>query len=579
MERNHNSGAKDRSQGGKNGGTIRYLLKEYGSAGFILLVLVSAVVVLWPVPGVDCTNGPALDLISEGGPNKSPFFVDAQVIVTGPSSEFDSVNALGNLALIRQCDLHYLRELGGLRGPGRRYFPFSEEALDHLITMRLYHITDGQPVEEVVEAINGMEQSQVSADPNLLVGHSVCGNPHSSEGSPFGGTPKPLPVGEEEAVKLFWEQWAFRHTRVGPFLKDELAGATIKHQGEGVIVSVFDTSPFADTEDDWKTVKWVNPTMDVEPLALKVSYPEVESTITITGPNMHDDVRDHGMFVAGLVHAVAPASEIHLIRVLNEHGCGDLFTLNEALERFTDEVRDESKEEGRTLENVVINLSLGVHDPEEGVILDECNPEDPENDIESLCTALSAAHSEGAVIVAAAGNRPYSEAEAGTQPDNRDESRQAQIPAAYEFVIGVKASNADGISACFSYDGDVFAPGGEGDGDRDCAPNVQGCSDDCPSAVIGPVLSPPENGAYWPTHYAYWSGTSFSTPLVSGLAAVVLQTGLARNGEGGVTATALQNPDWVAKAIYSCTVPPPDGVIHAPSTLIDCLPTCLPPLP
>lgn len=563
MERNHNSGAKDRSQGGKNGNGKGYLIVEYGPLTTIILVLVVAVAVLWsckPVPGVKCTNGPALDRISVRGPNKSRVFVDQQVIVTGPTSEFDPARTdpslarlLDNLGLIREC---IFDDLDGM-------------------TMRLYDIPDRLTVPDVVREINRAGRSHnVSADPNLLLGHSVCGSPHSSEGSPFGGAPKLLPVGEEEAVKLFWEQWAFQHVGAGLFFKDELAGATIKHQGEGVIVGVFDTSPFTDTWDSvaygedeeivkWETVKWVNPTMDVEPLTLKVSYPEVVNTVTITAPNMHDDVRDHGLFVAGLVHAVAPASELHLIRVLNEHGCGDLFTLNEAVRRFTDEM----KREGRTLEGVVINLSLGIRDPEAG---------GSDNEIESLHKVLNTAAEEGAVIVAAAGNRPYNKAKVGTDPDNKAEPRQAQIPAAYEFVIGVKASNADGISACFSYDGDVFAPGGEGDHDRDCAPNVDGCPGDCKSVVIGPVLSPPENGDYWPTHYACWSGTSFSTPLVSGLAAVVLQTGLARNGEGGVPATALQNPDWVATAIYSCTVPPPDGVIHAPSTLIDCLPDCLP---
>jgi len=589
MERNHQSGANNSSQEDKGGSGRRYFIVKYGPGVTIILVLIVAVVALWlrrPVPAVQCENGPALALISERGLNKSRFFVDDQVIVTGPTSGVDTVLAGPNLAklvLVRECKLHYLRKLSGLRDSRRRYFPFPGDVLDELTT-RLYYIPDGRSVGKVVEAINQASRLHavpVSADYNLLVGHSVCGSPHSSEGSPYGGAPKLLPVGEEAAVKLFWEQWAFRQTSVGPSLKDTLAGATIMHQGEGVVVGVFDTSPFADAKDDWKTVKWVNPTMDVEPLALRVSYPEVVNPITITpsntpagtDPDTLDDVRDHGLFVAGLVHAVAPASELRLIRVLNEHGCGDLFMLNEALERFTGQMK---KERG-TLEGVVINLSLGVHDPEEGVILDKCRPLDPEredreDDIVSLCTALSGAYNEGAVIVAAAGNRPYNEAEAGTDPDNEDEPQSAQIPAAYEFVIGVKASNVSGGSACFSYDGDVFAPGGEGDAANDCAPNVDGCSGDCKSAVIGPVLSPPRNDAYWPTHYAYWSGTSFSTPLVSGVAALVRQAGLAQADAGGVHANTWQDPDLVAKVIYCGAIPPPDGVINVPNTLIDCLP-------
>ena len=60
--------------------------------------------------------------------------------------------------------------------------------------------------------------------------------------------------------------------------------------------------------------------------------------------------------MAGLIRAVAPGSEIRLIRVLNEHGCGDLFTLNKALFRFIADMETEP----RTLDGTVINLSLGL---------------------------------------------------------------------------------------------------------------------------------------------------------------------------------------------------------------------------
>jgi hypothetical protein len=600
MEGNHNSGAKDRSQGDKIGKRIRYLLRKYGPAASIILALVTSVAVLWlrrPVPGVVCetnTDEDDLQRIREGerGVNESRFFVDNQVIVTGLASEVDELldPARTNLDLIpiRQCNLPYLRELSDRTDADLRYFPFPEDVLGDLMTMRLYHIADGQSEKEVVEKINQEGGGRVAADYNLLVGSSqgVCGNPHSSEGSPFGGSPKPLPEDHTNAAMLFWGQWAFQHVGVGRFLPDELTETTIMHQGEGVIVGVFDTSPFDDEEDGWETVEWVNPAMYTETLTMRVSYPEVVNTIEFTSSNgsaepdseVHDDVRDHGLFVAGLVHAVAPASEIRLVRVLNEDGCGDLYLLSEALARFTAEVRAKARREDRPLEGVVINLSLGVHDPEEGVILDACSPEvpenlkGPENAIESLCTALSTAYSEGAVIVAAAGNHPYSKTKAGDDSDNEGDRQPAQIPAAYDFVIGVKASNAEGRAACFSNEGDLFAPGGEGDSDKDCAPNVRGCSGDCDFAVIGPVLSPPQGAAYWPTRYAYWSGTSFSAPLVSGLAALVRQTGLVQGGEGGQQTSPWQDPYLVAKTIDCGVVPQPDGVINVQRTLIKCLP-------
>lgn len=46
------------------------------------------------------------------------------------------------------------------------------------------------------------------------------------------------------------------------------------------------------------------------------------------------DISDHGLFVAGLVYAVAPASNIHLIKVLNDQGQGDLFGFIAAVNVF-----------------------------------------------------------------------------------------------------------------------------------------------------------------------------------------------------------------------------------------------------
>ncbi len=542
-----------------------------------LLRLVSAK----PEPAVECvTVNEDLARAPKRVPIAPPFLIDDQVIVTGPASAVEEVLDGFDLILVRKCDLNYLGEPSGQEEPKRLDFPFPDDARGELTT-RLYHVPDGQPVGEVVEAINKAGSSHhVFADPNLLTGlrHGVCGNPeHSDGGSPF-GPPKLLPMGEEAAIKLFWEQWAFDAIDAGWSFKDELNGAAILHQGEGTLVAVFDTSPFLDPWngtasgggaapiDTQETVKWVNPTMDVMPLALKVSYPEMVNVLTAPqglakiDPNAATDVRDHGLFVAGLVHAVTPASELRLIRVLNEIGCGDLFTLNEALGRFAGEV----KRERGTLEGVVINLSLGVLNPEAGVILAECGPEDPENDIVSLCTTLSDAYHEGAVIVAAAGN----------ESAGLSSPLPPQIPAAYEFVIGAEASNANGDRACFSNAGDVLAPGGEGGtvGTQPCASTVEDCSGDCDGAVISLVLFPPKADAYWPTHYGYWSGTSFSAPLVSGLAALTLQAGAKPAGADGVSATAWPNPVSVTTAIHCGIVPTPDGVINVPATLLDCLP-------
>jgi subtilisin family serine protease len=605
---NHNSQeSKSRREKENN------LRKYWAGAIIIIAVLLLVAYFLWFAlfrlePAVECKTEtkvlgriPPTEMII---PTEPPFLVPNQVIVTGPPSEVDKVVEEVNadptldleLVLIKKCDLNYLSD----KDPKRQYFPSLGNARG-VPTMRLYHIPGGQPVEDVIGAIEKKRGNRkISADPNLLIGNSasVCGDPNSGGGSPF-GAPKLLDVGEEAAVKLFWEQWAFQQADVGPSLKDELDGAAIMHQGEGVIVGVFDTSPFPDPWDSvangqkmpttqhfpWpgaevlmketkETVKWVNPTMDVEPLALKVSYPKIVNTLTVTATDgitsstVYSDVRDHGLFVAGLVHAVAPASEIRLIKVLNEAGCGDLFTLNAALGHFIGELEEDK--------GIVINLSLGVYPPEEDVILNECDPDAPvETDIGSLCKVLSSARDKGAVIVAAAGN------DSGKENEQR---LPAQVPAAYDFVIGASASNHNYNLACFSNEGDVSAPGGDGgpvtgdDGSpvngKPCVSKVEYCAgdSDCEEAVISLVLFPPKRNAYWSTHYGYWSGTSFSAPLVSGLAALILQAGVTLADEGSVPATNWPDLVQVTTTIHCGTVPPPDGVINVPNTLTDCLP-------
>lgn len=558
----------------------------------ILVLLVVAYLLWWgllrPEPAVDCVIvNKRLVGIAQPVPGEPPYLVSDQVVVTGPAWAVEDVlsgPSLDNLESIRECDLNYLSERWEQRDSAPpRYLRFLQDG-GNTPTTRLYHIPDGRSVEEVVAAINQEGSgSGVHADPNLLTGlaHGACGNPHSGEGSPFGDAPAPLDEVGEEAAKLFWGQWAFQQVGVSPSL-DRFSRTAMQRlgtapPGEAVIVGVFDTSPFpdpwdgvslwriGDTIDTQETVEWMNQQADIQPLTLKVSYPEVVNSLTITRSlKPGDDVHDHGLFVAGLVHAVSPASELRLVRVLNEIGCGDLYMLNEGLARFVGEM----KEERGTLEGVVINLSLGVRARtlEGDVILGECgagNVESPSSgdDITSLCDILSEARNAGAVIVAAAGN------ESGAE----DLPLPPQIPAAYDFAIGVAANNVEREWACFSNAGEVTAPGGDGgpvDPER-CASVVHECSGDCAAGVISLVLASPQGADYWPTDYAYWSGTSFSAPLVSGLSALLLQVGVPPYAD---TPGRQEVPLSVFDTVRNCSARPPNGVISIPATFTDCIP-------
>jgi subtilisin family serine protease len=270
--------------------------------------------------------------------------------------------------------------------------------------------------------------------------------------------------------------------------------------GRGVLVGIFDTSPFPPTLSH---VVLENQT----PLALDLRHPIIGGYHGAACEAA--DVRDHGLYAAGLVHAVAPASEIRLIRVLDDTGQGDLQTLNRALLAFisevverkgTDAAAQQQAEPDGTLRGAVINLSLGVHPPPDAA--EQGLPEE----IASLGAILSVAQCFDLVTVAAAGN----------DSALSDAPLPPQIPAAWPSAIGVAASNANGQLSCFSNEGQIMAPGGDGGPHPSaCRSMLQTCEDDCPYALISLSLLSP-------TGYIYWHGTSFSTPLVSGWAAALV---------------------------------------------------------
>ena len=230
------------------------------------------------------------------------------------------------------------------------------------------------------------------------------------------------------------------------------------------------------------------------------------------------DVCGHGAYVASLTNALAPNAATYLYRVLDDYGVGDLATLLTAIDQFTKtsvRKRLPGRDQSQPLAGAIINLSLGINSAQG----DEAVP---------LRDVLRLAYDAGATIVAAAGNDATP---GGPIPP-------MQLPAAYTFVIGVGASNISNQRASYSNwidpgQGDVAAPGGEGN----CLGIVgaQGC-------VVG----------FLPTckaDFAAWEGTSFATPLVSGLAALVVEKGAYR-----------LNPSQVRAAILDGTTAATSGI-------------------
>jgi len=498
------------------------------------------------------------------GTQLGPVVTSGTVVVTTPGLGTATIptptsNQL-TLVLIEDCDMSYLGALSldnsakqvplpqdNTKQPSDSLFTDAQRKnSDNPIVMQLYEIRDSQaaplPTDSasiatgVISTINN-NQASVFADPNYLVDLSdlgSCGTPFSGGGSPFsgGGSPYAEPgIPSTNVSGEFLNQWALGGGVGG-------INITATLTGNGIQIGVFDTAPFGVTNAGATAPSSVPNPFSAQPTDLTGSNFAVTDAITnpldSIGPPAID-IRDHGLFVAGLIHAVAKGSNIELIQVLNDDGCGDLFTIDKAINDF---VSQKSDANGK-LNKVVLNLSLGVHHPDELAKEKHTEVEWAKflKDVASLQTAIGEALHRGGIVVAAAGN------------DSADSAGpyQMQLPAAIQGVLGVAATNSQGIISCYSNIGDVAAPGGDGGSvtvnnsngtstTNPCAPRASTWNigtNPCNSTAGGPaamaqcqygVISLSWDKTANHPGYIFWVGTSFSTPLVTGLAALAFES-------------------------------------------------------
>jgi hypothetical protein len=242
-------------------------------------------------------------------------------------------------------------------------------------------------------------------------------------------------------------------------------------------------------------------------------------------------IADHGLFVAGIVHDIAPQAQLHVYRVLDEFGVGDAFGLVKALRSLPDELL-----RGHPNRRLVVNLSFGATVPalrrrhwsrwlpNSLAARTESYPR-PDQAAASL---LDASHSslwrtiewlrrQNVLVVAAAGND-------GLRPQTHDDTPPPpRFPARYEHVFAVAATVGDGSPASYSNRADIQP---FGNGITTFGGNVvSGASnDDVPRAQDGAIVglfgsATLPGGEPNDTGWVRWAGTSFATPIIAGLSA------------------------------------------------------------
>jgi Subtilase family len=226
---------------------------------------------------------------------------------------------------------------------------------------------------------------------------------------------------------------------------------------------------------------------------------------------------DHGTFVAGIIHAIAPQAQLQLIEVLNPLGVGTLETIVRGFQTLA----DNRTVEGQIADTppLVVNLSLVLTVPTPG-LLEELAQQDPafqgvdpdalEATILSIKNICDMLRPHNVYFVAAAGND--SDAVQGTL-------LEADFPAALDNVIGVGALDRNDAAASYSNIGDRtpevgFAAFG---GVRDASGDA-----DAVDGILGVYTGTFPNGEPNNQGLARWAGTSFAAPIISGALAAML---------------------------------------------------------
>ncbi len=351
----------------------------------------------------------------------------------------------------------------------------------------------------------------------------------------------------------------------------------LEQTGKGVVVFVLDTLPSSDQLSDpngvgknnmlWQKMKQGTQAIKTHYLDVPDQHKTAKTGKDIYGRLVGFPMVDHGLTIAGIVRDLAPDAQIECIQVLNEYGVGDTNTLYKVLRSIEYRMQKDGDLHGKP---IVVNLSLVAVPPEADWARfqwykqpGEQYPERLKRLLKGLAERMQCMALQGVVFVASAGN----DSDPRDTMMNPEETRFGpRYPAAFAYgdqglkvntMIPVGAVNRDGKAALYSNhpgEGGLGTTGGDlprpdpwmpsaiahinarvdltqpidaicgvysspcypALSEHDHYPPLSGCSPEPPEY--------PEYQVSPRSTWAYWSGTSFATPIVSALAARVLQS-------------------------------------------------------
>lgn len=217
--------------------------------------------------------------------------------------------------------------------------------------------------KELLDLIIELDERRATAPVKLEVispNWLISGGPEpGGTGGPGG---KPSPVQDTDIDKY--------HIKLAPYqvsvLPQAFADVSQPGGGDGVVVAILDTA-YPEKQKKQIYAEWAKPRSNgqghpiIENLFKKNGRltihedPTVDTYlpgITILG---HDyDMTDHGLFIAGIVNSIAPQADIHLYQVLNKYGLGDLQSIARALQDIAKNFSNRP---------LVVNLSLTMNFP------------------------------------------------------------------------------------------------------------------------------------------------------------------------------------------------------------------------